>query len=390
MHSWLLPEYIEDLLPPEAWRLERIRREVLDLFRSHGYQLIMPPMLEYVESLLTGTGHDLDLVTFKLVDQLSGRHMGVRADITPQAARIDAHLMNRHGVNRLCYAGSVLRTLPEGMVRTREPLQIGAELFGHAGLESDMEIQSLMLQALRVAGVSEVTVDLGHVQIFRTLAREVALGDEAETELFAAIQRKDRVQVERVAAQLQPGQGQTLRALLRLNGGGEVLARAREEYARMPEILRALDELDALGNSLAREGAVVSFDLAELRGYHYHSGIVFAAYVSGYPDAVARGGRYDEVGRAVGRARAATGFSMDLREIVSGFQAEPARRAILAPYRVDDALAAKIAELRRAGEVVIVDLPAAMPCRPLELGCDRRLVHEGGAWKLIAIESIAV
>jgi ATP phosphoribosyltransferase regulatory subunit len=337
MRNWLLPEYIEDVLPPQAWRLERARREVLDWFQRCGYQLVIPPLLEYVESLMTGTGHDLDLVTFKLVDQLSGRHMGIRADITPQAARIDAHLMDRRGVNRLCYAGSVLRTLPEGMMRTREPLQIGAELFGHAGIESDMEIQRLMLQALKIAGVGEVTVDLGHVQIFGALADAAGIDRDLESELFRAIQRKDRAAVTELTAKLDGDNGRALLKLLDLNGGFEVLDEAAAEF-KHPRISQALAELRQLGQALAQDAASVSFDLAELRGYHYHSGIVFAAYAQGYADAIARGGRYDEVGRAFGRARPATGFSMDMREILANAEAETAAAPILT-QRDDHAIA---------------------------------------------------
>ena len=381
MHNWLLPEYIEDVLPPQAWRLETIRRAILDLFRSHGYQLVIPPLLEYVESLLTGSAHDLDLVTFKLVDQLSGRHMGVRADITPQAARIDAHLMNRQGVNRLCYAASVLHTLPDGMFSTREPLQIGAELFGHNGLESDVEIQRLMLQALALAEVKAVAIDLGHVAIFRALVHHSSMDVEREAELFRALQSKDAPELDVLTTNLDTSIRSALQRLPQLNGGFEILHLAQRELPPYREIERALMELRLLGEALRADGTTVTFDLAELRGYHYHSGIVFAAYAEGYSDALAKGGRYDEVGKAFGRARPATGFSMDLREIMAIARSVPERAGILAPATGDAVLNDKIAELRAAGEAVVVDL--ALQGEPQELGCDRRLVKQNGVWQVV-------
>lgn len=380
-HNWLLPEYIEDVLPPFSWRLERVRRAILDLFWRHGYELIQPPLLEYLESLLTGTGHDLDLKTFKLVDQLSGRHMGLRADITPQAARIDAHLMTHQGVNRLCYSGSVLHTLPDSMMGTREPLQIGAELFGHAGLESDFEIQTLMVDALAVAGAGNVVIDLGHVAIFRAMVSQATQSAARETELFQALQSKDTRLLTELTSDLEPSLAKALCALPELNGGSSVLDQA---FSRLPAdagIIAALSDLKRLGEMLERREIRVSYDLAELRGYHYHSGIVFAAYARGYRDAVAKGGRYDEVGKAFGRARCATGFSIDLREVLSNGDT-PGRIGVLAPYGTDDvALAKCIADLRRSGERVVVELPGSVS-HNAELGCDRHLVFEAGAWKV--------
>jgi ATP phosphoribosyltransferase regulatory subunit len=381
MHDWLLPEYIEDVLPPQAWRLESARRAILDLFRGNGYELIFPPLLEYVESLLTGTGRDLDLVTFKLVDQLSGRHMGLRADITPQAARIDAHLMNRHGVNRLCYAGAVLHTLPDGMMGTREQLQIGAELFGHAGSESDLEVQRLMLQALKLAGVANAIIDLGHVAIFRTLVARAGAAAELEAELFQALQLKDGAALRSLTRSLDSASGAALQMLPELNGGFEVLDEAAQVLPAHPRLGAALSELRSLGETLRAEATAVTFDLAELRGYHYHSGMVFAAYAAGYPDAVAKGGRYDEVGKSFGRARPATGFSMDLREIVRG-ESEARAAAILAPHGADPSLALKVAELRAAGEIVIIDLPGHAG-ETSELNCDRKLVKQGKQWQVV-------
>lgn len=385
--NWLLPEYIEDILPPFSWRLERARRDILDLFWSHGYELIQPPLLEYLESLLTGTGRDLDLKTFKLVDELSGRHMGLRADITPQVARIDAHLMNYKGVNRLCYSGSVLQTKPDNMMGTREPLQIGAELFGHAGLESDFEIQSLMVEALALAGVKEVVIDLGHVAIFRALVSQSEKSAAREMDLFQALQRKDARLLSELTADLDSGLKQAFRALPNLNGDIGVLATARLQLPANTSgptpapIHAALDELERLGAMLSRRNIRAAYDLAELRGYHYHSGIVFAAYANGFRDAVAKGGRYDEVGKAFGRARAATGFSMDLREALSNGEL-PSRCGVLAPNVSDTAeLDAAIALLRKNGERVVKELPG-ISADATELGCDRHLVFESGKWQV--------
>lgn len=277
MRAWLLPEYIEDILPAEARRIERLRRLILDDFAVHGYELVMPPLLEYVDSLLTGTGHDLDLQTFKLVDQLTGRMLGVRADITPQVARIDAHLLNRGGITRLCYTGSVLRTLP-GMNRTREPLQIGAEIYGHAGIESDVEVQRLLLRALRLAGVRDVSLDIGHVAVFRALLRRVRVSRELEAELFQAMQSKDVTSIIALTKGLDRVTRAALAELPGLYGGTEVLARAKRVLPALPEIRAALRDLAALSQRLADLAKIRSFDLGELRGYHYHSGVVFAAY----------------------------------------------------------------------------------------------------------------
>jgi ATP phosphoribosyltransferase regulatory subunit len=311
---WLLPEYIEDILPAEAARIERLRRAILDLFARTRYELVMPPLLEYTDSLLTGTGHDLDVRTFKVVDQISGRMMGLRADITPQVARIDAHLLNRKGVTRLCYCGSVLHTRPAGPAATREPIQIGAEIYGHAGVASDLEVQRLLVRALGLARARRVRLGIGHVAVFRALVRAARTGSALEAELFQALQRKDLPELRR----LTRGMGATARAALRLrpalSGGAAGLALARRRLPRLPGIAAALATLRALARACP---VPASFDLAELRGYHYHSGVVFDAYCEGVAGAVARGGRYDEVGKAFGRARPATGFSIDLRALAS-------------------------------------------------------------------------
>ena len=382
MQKWLLPEYIEDILPAEAGRVERLRRRILDLFHVFGYELVVPPMLEYLDSLLTGTGHDLDLKTFKLVDQLSGRMLGLRADITPQVARIDAHLLNREGVTRLCYAGTVLHTQPSGLLRTREPMQIGAEIYGHAGLESDIEIQTLMLGALRSAGLDGVHLDLGHVSVFRALVTRGNVPAEKEAELFQVLQAKDVAALRALSTGLDGRTRDALMLLPELYGGAEVLDIARKRLPGYPELLACLDLLQAIGRKLNDEVGELCFDLAELRGYHYHSGVVFAAYAGGRPEAIVRGGRYDEVGRAFGRARPATGFTMDLRELAAMGNGDEKPQRVLAPHVPEDkALQAEIGRLRGAGWVVIVDLPGHDGSRA-ELGCENRLVRSGSAWKV--------
>lgn len=382
MRNWLLPEYTEDVLPAEAGRMEQIRRRLLDLFRVHGYRLVIPPMLEYLESLTTGAGHDLDLATFKVVDQLTGRLMGVRADITPQAARIDAHMLNQQGVTRLCYAGSVLRTRPDGLAQTREPLQVGAELFGHAGVESDVEIQRLMVQGLQVSGVRALLVDFSHVGIFRTLVRRGGVGKVLEQELYGALQSKDKAALQELTEGLNAEVRQALLTLTDLNGGAEVLQAAQGRLPQYAEIKQALLDLRRASALLGDLSVEISFDLAELRGYHYHSGMVFAAYAQGYSGPLALGGRYDEVGAAFGRARPATGFSLDLRGLMTALEPEQMTAAIMAPFDDDASLRGVVAELRASGEAVVVDLPGHEAHRA-ELGCDRKLVKQGTVWTVI-------
>ena len=380
MRRWLLPEYIEDILPAEAARIERLRRRILDLFETHGYELVMPPMLEYLESLLTGTGHDLDLRTFKLVDQLSGRLLGLRADITPQVARIDAHLLSRDGITRLCYAGSVLHAQPSGLNRTREPLQLGAEIYGHAGVESDVEIQALMVSALRAAGVRDLYLDLGHVAVFRSLMRHGQVAHELESDLFQVLQSKDVPALRELVTTLDAWLRDALLLLPELYGGLPVLQVARQRLPQLPQIQHALADMETIAKHLRPVVEVHCFDLAELRGYHYHSGVVFAAYTRGHPNAIALGGRYDEVGEAFGRARPATGFSLDLRELVGLAPATALATRILAPYApADAALQRTVAQLREQGEIVVVELPGHDSTRQ-ELAGARRLVKHGAVW----------
>jgi ATP phosphoribosyltransferase regulatory subunit len=310
--KWVLPEYIEDILPAQAMRIERLRRSILDLFFAKGYEFVIPPLLEYMDSLLTGTGHDLELRTFKVVDQVSGRMMGVRADITPQVARIDAHLLNRKGVTRLCYCGSVLHTRPAVPGATREPIQVGAEMYGEAGVAADVEMLELLCQALQIAGARNVRIDIGHVAVFRAIAHAAKVDGEREAELFEALQRKDVPALNSLTKKLAAKSREALLLLPNLYGGAEVLDEAEKRLPRIAQITQALATLRRLAKACKFPA---SFDLAELRGYHYHSGVVFDAYCDGVTGAVARGGRYDEVGKAFGRARPATGFSIDLRNL---------------------------------------------------------------------------
>ena len=379
MRNWLLPEFIEDVLPAEAARIEQLRRKLLDLFKVHGYQYVIPPTLEYLESLITGTGFDLDLATFKVVDQLTGRLMGIRADMTPQAARIDAHMLNQQGVSRLCYAGTVLRTKPDGLARTREPLQLGAELFGHAGIDSDIEIQRLMIKALQLLGLEELHIDFSHVAIFEGLVKAGNINADLEQALYVALQSKDKTAVAELAAELDVSVQQALIGLTDLNGGVAILEKAESVLPKLPEIAQALANLSAVASKLSDLNVQVSFDLGELRGYHYHSGVVFAAYARGYTGPVAMGGRYDEVGIAFGRARPATGFSLDLRGVVSTLAPASLPKSILAPEGNDKGLLNKIEALRAEGLVVIQALPNSQT-NVSELNCDTQLVARDGQW----------
>ncbi|PKB21400.1 ATP phosphoribosyltransferase regulatory subunit [Janthinobacterium sp. 64] len=382
MPNWLLPENIADVLPSEARKIEELRRLMLDNFRLYGYELVMPPLLEYLESLMTGAGKDTDLRTFKLVDQLSGRMLGLRADMTTQVARIDAHLLNRATVTRLCYAGSVLHTRPSGLHATREPLQIGAEIYGHAGLEADAEIQELALASLALAGFDSVRLDLSHVGLLRAIIAQDAAAVRDEAALYTLLRAKDAPGLRALTAAYDAVTRDALLALPNLYGDIDVLARAREVLPPLPGVLKALAELAALaGSALGR--AEVAIDLADLRGYQYESGAMFALYVPGLPNAVARGGRYDHVGEAFGRARPATGFSLDLRELARLLPTAERKHSIRAPWGSAPELKEKIAELRKAGEVVIQSMPGHSNEQD-EFECDRVLVlaDNGSSWIL--------
>lgn len=390
-NTWLLPEGIDELLPAPARSLEALRRTLLDAYAGWGYQLVITPFIEYLESLLTGTGRDLDLQTFKLTDQVSGRQLGVRADITPQAARIDAHRLRHDAPTRLCYIGSVLRTRAEGLSGSRSPLQIGAELYGHAGVESDVEVLCLMMETLRIAGLDDVYLDLGHVGIYRTLANTAGLGNEQEAALFDALQRKAIAEIDRLidGFGVADEQRRMLRALAELNGGIDVLADARQLLAGAPApVHAAIDYVELVAQRLraCMPDVPVHVDLAELRAYHYQTGIVFAAFVPGEGQEVARGGRYDQIGEVFGRARPATGFSADLKTLMRLGSHEPTHLdgAVLAPVDDDPSLLSRIAELRAAGSIVIRELPGQSG-DPAEMGCSHRLHKQAGTWDLVPL-----
>lgn len=377
MHTWLLPEAIEDLLPAEAAQVEALRRRLLDEFARHGYQLVAPPLLEFADALLDENASDLNLSSFKLVDQLSGRTLVLRADITPQVARIDAHLLNRAGVARLCYCGSVLHTRPAGLFATREPLQIGIELYGHAGLEADHEVIRLLARTLELAELPPSRIDLGHVGIFRALVAGQGLAPGVERMLFDALQAKDLPSLRELTAALPEPIRNGLLALPTLYGGDEVIRGASVCLPMLPAITRALGDLQRLAGELA--DLPLSFDLADLRGYHYHNGVVFAAYCADSCAAIALGGRYDAIGARFGRARPATGFSLDLRALARLAKPQPMPGAILAPWPEDGEAQAEIDRLRAQGEIVIAALPGHEGSWR-ETGCDRRLVRRGGEW----------
>ena len=379
MPNWHLPEFIADVLPAEARKMEEIRRKVLDAFRSYGYELVVPPMLEYLESLLTGVGQDTEIYTFKLIDQLSGRTMGIRADMTTQVARIDAHLLNRNSVTRLCYAGSILHTRPSGLQATREPLQIGAEIFGYPGIEADAEIQDLALASLKAANITGVCLDLSHVGVLKALIATDPLAQIFEAQLFDLLETKDMPGLIELTRGFHEDTRNALLALPDMYGDISVLAEARKVLPANEGIEKALNELEYLAGQA--ECGRVTIDLADMHGYHYHSGVMFAAYVPGLPNALARGGRYDHVAVAFGRSRPATGFSMDLRELARLLPAPQKRRAILAPWNNDGKCRQAIRELRKAGELVVYELPGAKSEHD-EFVCDRELVCDAatGNW----------
>ncbi|WP_295849536.1 ATP phosphoribosyltransferase regulatory subunit [uncultured Xylophilus sp.] len=377
MSAWVLPDHIADVLPSEARHIEELRRDLLDTARSYGYELVMPPLLEHLESLLTGTGEALDLQTFKLVDQLSGRTLGLRADTTPQVARIDAHLLNRRGVTRLCYCGPVVHTRPGRPHATREPLQFGAEIYGHAGIEADLEILRLALDCLRAAPVEGFQVDLGDARIPQALLDGVAVTDAQLADLHAALASKDSSALATLTRDLPPPVREALRALVQLYGDVSVLDEAEHVLQAFPALQPVIAGLRRLARALPPGRA--SFDLADLRGYAYYSGARFAIYVPGASDALVRGGRYDAVGAVFGRNRPAVGFSLDLRELVAVARPRPLRAAIRAPWADDVALGQAIGALRASGETVVCVMPGH-ESEVDEFRCDRELVHSAGAW----------
>lgn len=379
---WLLPDGVEELLPAQARRVERLRRQLLDLYRSWGYELVIPPLLEYTDSLLVGLGSDVDLLTFKVTDQLSGRAMGIRADITPQAARIDAHSLRRQGPVRLCYAGSVLHTRAKNLLASRSPIQLGAELYGEAGPAADIEIILLMLATLKSAGFGSVTLDLGHVGIYRALIADAGLEPGVEAALFDALQRKAASEVATLLpSTVDPQLAGWLNALVRLHGDIKVLDQADAAFAGAPPaVAHALALLREVAAAVAARMPHVNlyFDFAELRGYHYHTGLVFAALIDSYGQPVANGGRYDDIGAVFGRARPATGFNADLKALM-GFAGDDSEcTAIFAPASERDDLWHQVCALRAHGEQVICGLPGEQP----DERCNRRLEFLAGRWQL--------
>jgi ATP phosphoribosyltransferase regulatory subunit len=383
---WQLPDGVEEVLPRQARIVERLRRELLDLYQRWGYQLVIPPLMEFTESLLIGLGRDLDLLTFKMTDQLSGRTLGIRADITPQVARIDAHSLAEAGVTRLCYAGSTLHTRPKSLLASRSPIQLGAELYGDDSLAGDVEIIRLMLATLGAAGVTEVTLDLGHVGVYEAVLAAAALTAEQEAEVFDALQRKSRPDLLLALADVAAPAAGLILGLLELHGDAAVLDAARELLAQAaPDALLAVAALESVAAAIARSHPAITvyFDLAELRGYHYHTGMVFAAYAPGHGQALANGGRYNDVGKVFGRARPATGFATDLKALMALAPAaadEPG--AVSAPDSDDPGLLAAVAALRQDGEIVI----RCAGERP-DPRCDRELVKADGEWALRPLDS---
>ena len=389
---WLLPDGIEEVLPPEAARIEAARRQALDLFQRWGYEFVVTPHIEYLESLLTGAGQDLDLRTFKVTDPLSGRQMGFRADITPQVARIDAHTMRREGPSRLCYAGSVLHAQPRALTTSRSPIQLGAELYGDASPASDIEVISLLVETLELAAVPDVHMDLGHVGIYRGLARAAGLSGEAEQQLFDALQRKAMDEIEGLTSALPAGLGSMLRSLAELCGGREVLDLAQAVLVEAPDAVHAaLDELVAIADALELRYPELPlyFDLGELRGYNYHTGVVFAAFVPGEGGAIAQGGRYDDTGAVFGRARPATGFSTDLKTLVTlgDMRVDEAVSGVWAPDNHDLYLWQVVRRLRGEGERVVQALPGQSEADAREAGCDRLLTLRDGRWQVAPLAS---
>jgi ATP phosphoribosyltransferase regulatory subunit len=380
--AWLLPEHIADVLPAQARRIEELRRSLLDRASGYGFELVMPPLLEHLDSLLTGTGHELDLRTFKLVDQLSGRTLGLRADTTPQAARIDAHLLNRQGVTRLCYCGPVLHTRPSGL-GSREPLQFGAEIFGHGGLEADLEVQELALDALQSAGVRGLLIDLADARVVRGVLAGLPIEAAQLQEVVAALSKKDAAVLESLAQGFPADTRRALRELLALYGGEEVLTEARRRLPQRALIGAALDDLQWLASHLERDhpGVRLGFDLSDMSGYAYYSGTRFAVYGGNSSEALARGGRYDEVGAVFGRRRPAVGFSLDLKVLAEHALEPPRANAVRAPWGEDLKLRAAVRRLRETGEKVVCVLPGH-DNEGQEFDCDRELVFIDDHWVL--------
>lgn len=388
---WLLPDGVDELLPPEAWSVEQLRRNLLDVYSRYGYQLVSPPLIEYLESLLTGTGNNLDLQTFKVTDQLTGRMMGVRADITPQVARIDTHLLKSKGVSRLCYVDTVLHTRPAHMLTNRNPLQIGCELFGEKSSTADLEVISLMLATLKTAGIEQIHIDLAHVGIYRGLVESAKLDAVTEARLFDALSRKSIPELDTLSQEAEQGSEiiSIIRDIAVLSGGKDSLDKIRQRVANLGEaslntVMAAIDELQSISEQVSTRfsGVEIGFDFCELRGYNYHTGIMFAAYTPGYGYALAKGGRYDDIGKEFGESRAATGFSADLKPLVRlNPLASSSEGGVLAPAGDDAALLKKISELRLTQRVIqqLSDQESS------NYGCSHKLVLNNGEWQVEAL-----
>ncbi|MDR0261188.1 MAG: ATP phosphoribosyltransferase regulatory subunit [Comamonas sp.] len=377
MSAWILPDHIADVLPSEARHIEELRRGLLDTACAYGYELVMPPLLEHLDSLLSGSGEALDLLTFKLVDQLSGRTLGIRPDTTQQVARIDAHLLNRKGVTRLCYCGPVLHAKPDRPHATREPLQFGAEIYGHAGVEADVEVIALATQSLRVAQLHDFSVDLADVRIVQRLLAGLLVDLPTLRRVHAALAVKDASELAALTRDFPQAQRDGLRALLNLYGDLEVLAEAEKALAGIPGVAPILADLRQLASRI--DSPAVTFDLADLRGYSYYSGMRFAIYAQGVTDALVRGGRYDEVGAAFGRSRPAVGFSLDIKQLVPVVEPRPLKAAIRAPWVDRHDMREVIARLRQTGETVVCALPGHDD-EVDEFNCDRELAEVDGQW----------
>ncbi len=389
INRWLLPEGIEEILPPRASQLEGLCRDIVDLLASWGYEFVIPPMLEYLESLLTGTGEDLDLKTFKLTDQLSGRLMGLRADMTPQVARIDAHLLKRSTPTRLCYLGSVLHTRPAHSGETRAPLQVGAELYGHAGIASDIEIVKLMLATLELAGIDKACIDLGHIGIFRALSSESSLEPAQRDQVFEILQRKarDELQEKFNDWNITDAASLAMLDLIEMNGTIDILVDAEQRFASISDTVKQdLQELSTLANAIQDYNDItIHIDLAELRGYHYHTGMLYTAYVEGQGDGIAFGGRYDDIGKAFGRSRAATGFSTDVKSLMKYRDADAnLAERIFAPAIDDSNLDALITTLRSEGKIVIRELQGQQ-ASAADMSCTHVLAESNGKWEITKI-----
>jgi len=384
--QWLLPDGVEELYPEESAKVESLRRQLLDMYSGWGYELVFPPLIEYLDSLQTGMGGDLKLQTFTLTDQLTGKLLGVRPDITPQVARIDAHGLKRNGPVRLCYAGTVLHAKPVGLGESRSLVQIGIELYGHKGAESDAEVIQLMLHTLGAAGCENFHLDLGHVGIYRGLIESASLSSEQEASLFDIYQRKAKAELDDFVETCISDQNlQTmLVSLVDLAGDDQVLIQARNILASAPaSTLDALTDLENIYQQIQKQfpDVPVYFDCSELRGYHYHTGVVFAAYLPEQGQAVAKGGRYDDVGEKFGRARPATGFSADLKSLITFYQSNQPNEVIFAPDETDEILDKKINELRSKGEKVVQALPGQAESAG-EMGCTKQLIHHNGSWEI--------